>query len=56
MELTKELKDIFVETGQVLKGYARWIFQAKVVNALGRGGQRQAEEQLGWNRGTIRKG
>ena len=28
----------------------------KVVNLLGRGGQRFAEQRLGWNRGTIRKG
>jgi len=56
MELSPELKDIFIETGQELKGYARRIFQAKVVNFLGQGGQRQAEKELGWNRGTIRKG
>ena len=29
---------------------------SRVVNALGRGGQRFAEKHLGWNRGTIRKG
>lgn len=56
MELSPELKDIFIETGQELKGYARRIFQAKVVNFLSQGGQRQAEKELGWNRGTIRKG
>ena len=56
MELTEELKDIFIETAQELKGYAQRIFKAKVVKALGKGGQRQAEEELGWNRGTIRKG
>lgn len=56
MELTKELKEIFIETAQELKGYARRIFKAKVVKALGQGGQRQVEEELGWNRGTIRKG
>ena len=56
MELTKERKDIFIETGQELKGYARRVFQAKVGKFLGKGGQRQAEEELGWNRGTIRKG
>lgn len=56
MELSPELKDIFMETGQELKGYAWRIFQAKVVNFLGQGGQRQAEKELGWNRGTIRKG
>jgi hypothetical protein len=56
MELSPELKAIFVETEQELKGYARRIFRAKVVNFLGQGGQRQAEKELGWNRGTIRKG
>jgi hypothetical protein len=56
MELSPELKAIFIETGQELKGYARRIFQAKVVNLLGQGGQRQAEAELGWNRGAIRKG
>lgn len=29
---------------------------AQVVVALGEGGQRQAQKELGWNRGTIRKG
>jgi hypothetical protein len=29
---------------------------ARTVRALGEGGQRRAEEELGWNRGTIRKG
>lgn len=56
MELSKELKTIFIETAQELNGYARRIFKAKVVKGLGKGGQRQAEEELGWNRGTIRKG
>lgn len=56
MELTKELKTIFIETAQELKGYTRRIFKAKVVKGLGKGGQRRAEEELGWNRGTIRKG
>jgi len=56
MELTEELRTIFIETAQELKGYARRIFKAKVVKGLGKGGQRRAEEELGWNRGTIRKG
>ncbi len=29
---------------------------AQVVQGLGVGGQTQAERELGWNRGTIRKG
>ena len=28
----------------------------KCPHVLGRGGQRQAEKELGWNRGTLRKG
>jgi hypothetical protein len=34
----------------------RRCFMAKVVNIIGRGGQRFAESVLGWNRCTIRKG
>src|SRR5207237_6966909 len=32
------------------------LFQARTVQALGKGGQRRAERELGWNRGTIRLG
>ena len=39
-----------------LKGSTRRIFMAKTVKELGAGGQRRAEQELGWNRGTIRKG
>jgi len=39
-----------------LKGSARRIFMAKTVKELGAGGQRRAEQELGWNRGTLRKG
>ena len=56
MELTAELKSLFIETAQTLKGHERRIFMVKVVRLLGPGGQRQAEKELGWNRGTIRKG
>ena len=56
MELTNTLKQIFIETAQTLKGSDRRLFMAKVVKGLGKGGQRQAETELGWYRGTIRKG
>ncbi len=56
MKLTGELKALFIETAQTLKGHEKRIFMAKVVRLLGPGGQRQAEKELGWNRGTIRKG
>lgn len=56
MELTSELQVIFKETAEQLQGWSRRTFMAKVVNAMGRGGQRQAEAELEWCRDTIRKG
>ena len=56
MELTDTLKKIFTETAKTLKGSDRRRFMAEVVKALGQGGQRQAETELGWHRRTIRKG
>lgn len=56
MELTEEVKELLIKTANALKGGARRLFMARTVRALGEGGQRRAEEELGWNRGTIRKG
>jgi hypothetical protein len=56
MELTGILKTIFTETAKTLKGSARRVFMARIAKALGKGGQRRAEKELGWDRGTIRKG
>ena len=56
MELTDELKTLFIETAKILKGSERRIFMARAVKTLGKGGQRRAEQELGWNRRTIRKG
>jgi hypothetical protein len=56
MELTAGLKQLFTRTAQSLMGSARRVFMAGVVQELGKGGQRRAETELGWNRGTIRKG
>ena len=56
MELSDSLKSLFIETAQTLKGHARRRFMAQTVKELGRGGQRRAERDLGWNRETIRKG
>ena len=56
MELTDDLKQLFIKTADRLTGGARRIFMAQVVQVLGKGGQRRAEVELGWNRGTIRKG
>lgn len=56
MMLTEALKKIFSKTAEALKGHARRIFMARVVKSLGKGGQRQAETELGWDRSTIGKG
>jgi hypothetical protein len=56
MELTDSLKALFIDTAQTLKGSARRVFMARTVKELGDGGQRRAERELGWSRGTIRKG
>jgi hypothetical protein len=56
MELVEEMKELLIETEKTLKGNARRLFMARTVRALGEGGQRLAERELGWNRGTIRKG
>jgi hypothetical protein len=56
MELTEEVKVLVLNTAKELKGSARRMFMARMVQALGEGGQRLAERELNWNRGTIRKG
>ncbi|GIV99826.1 hypothetical protein [Roseiflexus sp.] len=56
MDLNDEIKTELIQTAQSLKGSERRIFMARTVRALGPGGQRLAERELGWNRATIRKG
>ena len=56
MELVEEVIELLRETEKDLKGSARRLFMARTVCVLGEGGQRLAERELGWNRGTIRKG
>lgn len=56
MALTDELKAFFKDTANKLKGHGRRTFMAQVVKVLGKDGQRRAERELNWNRGTIRKG
>jgi transposase len=56
MQLTESLKSVFIETSKALSGSERRLFMARAVVVLGVGGQRLAEAELGWNRGTIRKG
>ena len=56
MELTEPLILSLQEASEHLVGGARRRFMAGIVRELGPGGQRRAEEQLGWNRQTVRKG
>jgi len=56
MELTDDLKQLFIKTADALTGSARHVFMAGGAHVMGKGGQRRAEVELGWNRGTIRKG
>ena len=55
-QLTKAEKDLYRKVANELKGGDKRMFMGYVVNMLGRGGQSYAEQQLGWNRRTIRKG
>ena len=55
-ELNDELKRALIETAESLGGADRRLFMARVVRSFGRGGQRKAETELGWNRVTLRKG
>ena len=54
--LTPALIALLQDTTRILKGHERRIFMAKTVRGLGKGGQRRAERELGWDRETIRKG
>ena len=56
MELTAQVKEYLQGTADALRGVDRRLFMARTVRMLGAEGQRQAERELGWNRGTIREG
>ena len=56
MELNQSMITLLQETARALKDSARRLFMARSVKELGKGGQRYAERELGWDRGTIRKG
>lgn len=56
MELTEELIELVGNAAENLVGAPRRSFMAGFVRLLGDGGQRLAEAELGWNRGTVRKG
>jgi hypothetical protein len=55
-EITPDLKAALNETRAKLKGFDRRRFMAQIVMSLGRGGQRRAMRELGWNRNLIIKG
>jgi len=44
-ELTKEEKEIYIETAKILKGTDRRVFMARVVKALGYGGRANAPKK-----------
>ena len=56
IELTDSLKSLLKETATQLKGAAKRRFQAQTVMGLGYGGQLIAQNELGWDRKTIRIG
>ena len=51
-----EMIPVLIDAARALKGSQKRVFMAKAVAAMGRGGQRWAQEHLGWCRETIRKG
>lgn len=55
-QLTQCIKEALIYAADTLKGSSRRIFMGKTVIALGKGGQRRAEEELSWDRKTILKG
>jgi hypothetical protein len=56
MDLTEALISSYRDAADHLIGAPRRRFMASIVRELGCGGQRLAEEVLGWNRQTVRKG
>jgi hypothetical protein len=51
-----EMIPVLIAAAKALKGSQKRVFMAKTVAAMGRGGQRWAQGNLGWCRETIRKG
>ena len=56
MELPTATLVLVRAAAEALHGAARRLFQAKIVQTLGPGGQRRAEREFGWCRATLRKG
>lgn len=55
MQLTNEFKATLNETCTMLHGYARRHYMAKIVKTVFGGKASHAEQELGWNRVTLRK-
>ena len=51
-----EMIPVLIDAAKALKGSQKRLFKAKAVAAMGRGGRRWAQVNLGWCRETIRKG
>jgi hypothetical protein len=51
-----EMIPVLIDAAKALKSGQKRLFMARAVRAMGRGGQRWAEQHLGWCRDTIRKG
>ncbi len=56
IQLTESVKKMLAETALKLKGAFKRRFQAQTVLELGHGGSLLVQKELGWDRGTIRKG
>lgn len=56
LAITTQMQKIWKQTLAKLVGVDRRLFMASVVKAQGRGGALQAEQKLGWDRTTVRKG
>lgn len=56
MELTDTMVDALRAEADAHTGADKRRFKARIVEALGPGGQRLAERRLLWNRTTVRKG
>jgi hypothetical protein len=56
MRPNPEMIPVLIDAARALKGSRKRVFMAKTVQAMGRGGQRWSQENLGRCRETIRKG
>ena len=56
IEISPDLKSLYRDTAEKLRGTERRQFMAQLVKQWGWGGYTFAEKELGWNRRTIRKG